>query len=386
MPRVVRASIPASHGWHLPPLHSTSESSLHRPRAKLQPRNIGLSMGDMGLMPPSFGAVSGSAVVDIELRLRERLLQETARTGAAWPPTSSRVQVLFDALREMAQIPSALAPVLPVLIAELTNATMSGNCMRDSLAFLTADTPRPYYFEIVRQLRDELAVQTQEKDKAQEELSISQAIQAEQVALADQLREKISEQEEAIEAMKQREVELEALLAKAQKESALLGEQNESLEKRLERAEEKIRETIEASKETQVTLYVEQRRVVEQQQLYKELRTAKVEAAAAAAKELRMCQRALLRAHQANLKGSGMRAVLHGLTELPVGEQLSHAMKWAEEQQPTRYEDALMRGEAAAIPSAPPEPPSPAPVPAPTPKLKRGSRSRGELAEIPAQA
>ena len=175
-------------------------------------------------------------MVDIELRLRERLLQETARTGAAWPPTSSRVQVLFDALREMAQIPSALAPVLPVLIAELTNATMSGNCMRDSLAFLTADTPRPYYFEIVRQLRDELAVQTQEKDKAQEELSISQAIQAEQVALADQLREKISEQEEAIEAMKQREVELEALLAKAQKESALLGEQNESLEKRLERA------------------------------------------------------------------------------------------------------------------------------------------------------
>ena len=252
-------------------------------------------------------------------------------------------------------MPTSFAPILRVLITELTNAARSGNEMQEAMVGVVGGSSpppqpadRPYYFELVKQLNEELESRGRENTQALKKIESSHSIELLHVAEAGRLREQVEQLTEALDASREHGAELAALLARAQKDLSLLGDEKDALEQRVTRREEEIREMAEASKEMQVTLFVEQRRSVEQQQLYKELRQAKELAASVASTELRVYQRALLRAHQASLMGSGMRAVLHGLTEQPLPEQFTHALRWADDLPAARCEPQLMRSGAGS--------------------------------------
>ena len=79
----------------------------------------------------------------------------------------------------------------------------------------------------------------------------------------------------------------------------------------------------------QVSLFVEQKRTVEQTQLYKELRAKKAQELQEAALDLSRAQRALLRSHQAYLRLAGRRGDLFDLNQVGREDQIFAAMRWA---------------------------------------------------------
>lgn len=79
----------------------------------------------------------------------------------------------------------------------------------------------------------------------------------------------------------------------------------------------------------QVSLFVEQKRSVEQGQLYKELRQQKQSLERKALDFMRNTNLALLRAHQAHLRDIGRKGEATSLEKLPAAQQVTAANAWA---------------------------------------------------------
>ena len=98
----------------------------------------------------------------------------------------------------------------------------------------------------------------------------------------------------------------------------------------------------------QVSLFVEQRRVHEQGILYKELRAENQRAMSTLSSEMRKCERALLRARQAHLRGAQGSSTIYQLNQLPLADQVSEAISWAEDQLSAVKGESQMKLDAKA--------------------------------------
>ena len=348
--RAEHAAVPRSHSWgldHLPPLAtSTSEAQLHllhqpgkrRLRHYDMPVSVHAHHGSVAAPDAQPTASnSKSAILQVELRLREVLM-----TTPAWPPSRKRVQAALDTLDEICRVPSKFSGILPLVASELASAIVSRREGGD------AGPPARMHFELLEVLRDELSQQRDEVERCRVLMNHVEETRTEQER--DEALELLRTAEGALADCRAREAAATGKLRAAKAEYASSGDEKAAMERKLAVAEEARRAKEDAAKEIQVALFVEQRKLVEQQALFREHRHKAKVAAAASLGELHMAQRMLLRAHHASLHAEGNAVQLDAL---PLDQQLARAMRWADGLSPVKAEAELPIPEAPAPSAAP---------------------------------
>ena len=345
-------SFAASHSWALPPLTaSISTPSLaggadaagkRRPPGRPVPRRFGFNQALISAAPPScnmakppaYGASTASfasGMLDIEMRLRERLAQEAPTSAGT--PSRARVQAVLDALRGLSSIPSSFSACLPLIADELTSAAVAPGQRgaSDGVSEMAAPAEKMlYYFEVVDKLREQIKERKLELQQLQQQLYEAYAVSGAAQSQCQQMRERCIQVDEQLKVRKDLEKMHAKEIARCQREYALLQDERNAIDVRCGQEEAKCRAKDDKIKEVQVLLFVEQKRTMEQTQLYKELRAKKNQEAQAAAAELMRCQRALLRSHQAYLRSKERRRDASDLNLLGIDEQIQAAIQWAE--------------------------------------------------------
>ena len=251
-----------SHTWRLPPLGgSKSEAALpvtpHSfSNAKRRSRHIGLShtdkfSGRSDAAPTrqtghtAKSAAISSAMIDMELRLREVLMKEPP-----WPPSRTRVQASIDALHELSRASTSLSAFLPLLATELTNAVQSGNVRAEP-----AGLPRhskPFYFELVEALREDVRQHQQDVDAMHVQLTRAHQQQSATEAKLLQVQQQLNTCRQELEARKSLEEQHAAQMGKATRQYELLLEERDVIDDRLAHTEEVVRQKDEKVKEAEV--------------------------------------------------------------------------------------------------------------------------------------
>jgi len=356
----------------LPPLpQSVSTPAFHTSSGQLVgPRHFGLTPA-----PRS----EHMSLRDIELRLSAAL---SSRASAE--PSRRRAIASLQALRDAARVPSPFSTILTHLTAELTPAILSlpaaagDEEMQDakgkalwldsaiaqavagieapegSAAALAASSSMPCFFEAVRELRSD-------RETWEQQMQALEARHAQQIGnrfvLDDKLealQKALKESEARAEKLKLREEERLRLGGVTAQNYQVLLEEKDLLEKKIHKLEDAVAFRAEKLKDTQVELYIEKKRSLEQGLLYKEMREKKREGDLEAAATLRHWQRALLRAHEGYLRSAeGMRSKLHDLQGLNLEGQLDQCLYWANGLEPVGVEQFMVRDEEASRPSSP---------------------------------
>lgn len=344
----------------LPPLpQSVSTPAFHTSSGQLVgPRHFGLTSA-----PRS----EHMSLRDIELRLSAAL---SSRASAE--PSRRRAIASLQALRDSARVPSPFSTILTHLTAELTPAILSlpaaaGDedsaiaqavvgieAPEGSAAALAASSSMPCFFETVRELRSD-------RETWEQQMKALEARHAQQIGnrfvLDDKLealQKALKESEARAEKLKLREEERLRLGGVTAQNYQVLLEEKNLLEKKVQKLEDAVTFRAEKLKDTQVELFIEKKRSLEQGLLYKEMREKKREGDLEAAAQLRHWQRALLRAHEGYLRSAeGMRSKLHDLQGLHLEGQLDQCLYWANGLEPVGVEQFMVRDEETSRPSSP---------------------------------
>lgn len=340
-------SFPKSHSWQLAPLlSSVSDPSLQQrsfPTNKRHPatpagRQYTLTIdqaakpGPPSLVQPpvrALGASAGSRTLEIEHRLREYLAQQPASSGA---PSRSRTHMALETLHELGCIPSTFSAFMPLLASELANAIIAPGSRGPAEGVRATSDPQEsmrFYFEVVSQLREEIKEWKQTVHQMQRAVDEAERMRAAGQAECERMQQRVLEVEAALEARKNLEKKHSRELARAHRDYSLLQDERDAIEQRCAAEEQKCRTQDDKVKEVQVSLFVEQKRSVEQGQLYKELRLRKNQELREAAVELSRYKRALLRFHHAYLRATGNKGRTFDLNKLSIDEQVGEALRWA---------------------------------------------------------
>lgn len=268
--------------------------------------------------------------MEMEVRLREVLVKVPE-----WPPSRLRAQAAIDALVECAQMLPMYKAVLPLAIEEVEAAIFvpPRKGIVDGVAT---------YFELCESLKQDIDQLMGGAQRARAHIqSHSESLKKRNELVLDAQR-RLAECEAMLE---ERNATISALKKeieeKYKKSIALFDEEVEAFQRRLGLAEELRRSSEERMNEVRVQLFVEQKKVLEQAQLFKEHRDQSRVRATVAQNELRDWQRMLLRAQHASLRAEGRGAQCMELIELPIKEQLERAMRWAEDFPEVKSEGSL---------------------------------------------
>jgi len=330
------------------------------------------------------GAGDHASLRDIELRLAERLGVGSVR------PSRDHALAALEALHDVSSLPSLYSVVLSRIASELRVATLipqgdlsseapsptsaagapshiettsptvdKCNASADSQLGVRSSPPASqapqlhsrFYFEVAAELEREKEVWAESVQAVEMRHARRSQERVELQIKMDELSAKLREKELQAEKLRRRESERNALGGRAAKEYDALCNEKDALEKRLGHLEDALSIKGEKVKEAQVELFIERKRCHEQAALHKELREKKREGEAAAFRELRHWQRALLRAHEARLATvDGMRARLHELRSLPLDTQLERALYWANGLESVGVEAELLPEEEVTTP------------------------------------
>ena len=348
---------PHSHSWNLPdrlpPLLSESASegrlrefppTLLQQRSKRQTRHYATPSDPVRkslLAASDGGAANASAILNAELRLKEVLA-----TTHAWPPSRQRVVAALDALAEVSRLPSKFSSILPMLGAEFSTAVIARrNIGADG-------PPAQCYFELAELLRFDIRSKENDLVRMQQELQrVEREVTRREALIVDEQNAR-REVELALEACAKREAAVKEQLSTAHDEYELLSGEKQALEARLAIAEEKRRAKEEAAKEIQVSLFVEQRQLVEMKAMFRDHRVKAKADVATALDAQHAAERMMLRAHHAHLRAGGFGSETFQLAAKPVKEQIAAAVRWAETLNPVKAE-ASLQGSASDAPSSP---------------------------------
>jgi len=245
-------------------------------------------------------------------------------TTPAWPPTRMRVQASLDALAELCRVQQNRVGLLPLFAAELSNALTARTAGGDAYG------RKPFYFEVVEQLRDEVEEQHKLRAEVEGRLHRAEGEAADRRTLVEQAQISLRRAEAALAEHAARDTVASGKLKAAKAECGNIAEEKHALEVKLASMEESWQRKEDELKEAQVRLYVEEKRNSEQLVLFKEKRALLKASAHAARNQMTVAQHMLLRAHHASLRAEGKGSETFELATLPVAEQIAEAMSWAE--------------------------------------------------------
>ena len=254
----------------------------------------------------------------IELRLREVLTMIPA-----WPPNRLRAQAAINTLAEVARMPSTIAPVLKLIVEEASLAILvpPRTGVVDGVAT---------YFELCESLKQDIDQLMSGAQRARTHIQGHSEVLTRRNELIHDLERQLAERQAVVHARDATIVAHLAEIKDLKKTVDLFDEEREAFQRRLGQSETLRRESEDMVKSVKVRLYIEQKKVLEQAQLFKEHRTQARAGAVKAANEVKRWQRLLLRAQHAQLRGEGRGAECMDLIELSVDKQLELAMRWAD--------------------------------------------------------
>jgi hypothetical protein len=250
-------------------------------------------------------------------------------------------------------MPTALSNLLPTIAGELNNALKaSSSSAAYSFLYQLPTSPEQrrqrqtsgggeggsregadglFFFEFIDRLRDE--VQHAKEQTAAQVQCVREAEQrvAERDEVIMQTESKLAASEQRVQQTVAKVSALEGQLSAAKKELERAAEERLALEQNLAQAAEELAGKDDKISEAQLEAYVEGRKVIEQQDIYREARYEAKVAAASALFDLQGVQSMLMRAHQASLRAAGDAADMMELDQLAVDQQVKRAMAWAHE-------------------------------------------------------
>ena len=282
----------------------------------------------------------------MELSLREVLAR-----APAWPPSADRARISLDILTQLSRMPSSFASVLPLVAAELRNAVVS-RAMHGIGENRTSDDAMPHglvplcYFEIAARLDEDLREQVQkaeaDRNRLQKALNSAQALMDRRDHDIAELNREHTAVRAALKDAIAKHADYDQRLREAQHEISKGAEELEGLDERLQHAEELMRSKDERIKEVETQLHIEERKLLEQKEIYKENRSQSRFAAVVQREQLKRAQSSLLRAMHASLRAEGRGSLLLSLDALPLDEQLSKALMWADKLPEIKADETLL--------------------------------------------